>query len=112
MLPDATDLRAAAGLLPGDELGFGRSDRVERQQRVELGGHLLDLVGVVVAAVQREGELVLDQDYGKGTTIKISGWRKNTPKNHLISLSVDNYKADKSQHWPRQANTTDDDIPF
>lgn len=59
-----------------------------------------------------KGDLVLDQDYGKGTTIKISGWRKNTPKNHLISLSIDNYKADKSQHWPRPANTTDDDVPF
>jgi hypothetical protein len=60
------------------------------------------------------GDLLLDQDYGKGTTIKLSAWRKSTPKGHLISISVNNYKADKDQVYPKPAygRGMDDEVPF
>jgi hypothetical protein len=57
-----------------------------------------------------KGELILDQDYGKGSTIKIAGWRRKTPQNHLISLAVDSYKKDDSQQYPKAV--MDDEIPF
>ncbi len=51
----------AGRLLVGDELARRALRRVEGQQRVELVRHLLDLVGLVVAPVERERELVLHQ---------------------------------------------------
>ena len=59
-----------------------------------------------------KGHLVLDRDYSKGSEIKISGWRKKTPKNHLVSLSIDNYKAqDQGKQWPKPVHD-DESIPF
>jgi len=43
--------------------------------------------------------------------VKISGWRKKTPKNHLISLAVDNYSANTDKQWPKPVNE-DETIPF
>ena len=59
-----------------------------------------------------KGELICDQDYGKGSVIKISGWKKPTPKNHLISLAVDNYKANTDKQWPKPVDTDEDEVPF
>ncbi len=59
-----------------------------------------------------KGNVVLDRDYSKGSEIKISGWKKRTPKNHLISLSIDNYKAqDQDRQWPKPVHE-DEDVPF
>lgn len=57
------------------------------------------------------GTLLLDQDYGRGTEIKLSGWRKTTPRGHLISISINNWKADETKQWPKPVSG-DDDIPF
>ena len=57
------------------------------------------------------GKLVLDQDYGKGSEIKLSAWKKPTPRNHLISISINNYKADENKQWPKPV-VDDSDIPF
>lgn len=57
-----------------------------------------------------KGDIVADQDYKKGDTIKIAGWRKETPRNHLISLRTDNYKA--GGQYPKPANKLDDEVPF
>jgi hypothetical protein len=56
------------------------------------------------------GDLKLDRDYRKGEIIKLSGWYKKTPKNHLISIAVNNWKSDKPE--PSPAYGTDDEIPF
>ena len=58
-----------------------------------------------------KGKLILDRDYSKGSEVKISGWRKKTPKNHLISLAVDNYSANTDKQWPKPVNE-DETIPF
>ena len=59
-----------------------------------------------------KGKITLDRDYTKGSEVKISGWKKPTPKNHLISLAVDNYKAqDKDRQWPKPVNE-DEEVPF
>jgi len=59
-----------------------------------------------------KGDITLDRDYTKGSMVKISGWRKKTPKNHLISLSIDNYKAqDQDRQWPKTVNE-DEEVPF
>lgn len=58
-----------------------------------------------------KGDITLDRDYTKGSEIKISGWKKKTPKNHLISLSIDNYSANKDRQWPKAVNE-DEEVPF
>lgn len=58
-----------------------------------------------------KGKLILDRDYTKGSEVKISGWRKKTPKNHLVSLAVDNYSANPDKQWPKTVND-DETIPF
>jgi len=58
-----------------------------------------------------KGDLILDRDYSKGEKVKIAGWRKDTPRNHLISLRIDDYKA-SSESYPKPANRRDDEIPF
>jgi hypothetical protein len=57
-----------------------------------------------------KGTLLLDRDYAKGSEVKISGWKKATVKNHLISLSIDNYSANKDKQWPKPVH--DDEVPF
>ena len=57
------------------------------------------------------GELVLDQAYGAGSTINIAGWKKTTPKNHLISIRIDQ-KQDGSKQWPKPVGGDDNDVPF
>jgi hypothetical protein len=58
-----------------------------------------------------KGELVLDRDYGKGSVIKIAGWKKTTPKNHLISISIDQRPA-ANNVFPKPTIREDDDVPF
>ena len=59
-----------------------------------------------------KGELVLDANYGKGTVLRIAGWRKQTPKNYLISLSISQYQNPGDQ-WPKQTIKDGDvEIPF
>ncbi|CAB4127610.1 hypothetical protein UFOVP95_36 [uncultured Caudovirales phage] len=58
-----------------------------------------------------KGKLILDRDYTKGSEVKISGWRKKTPKNHLVSLAVDNYSANADKQWPKPVHD-DESIPF
>lgn len=57
------------------------------------------------------GELTLDRDYGRGTTLKIAGWRRTTPKNHLIGLSI---SQTQDRVYPRPVVEEDGDveIPF
>jgi hypothetical protein len=57
------------------------------------------------------GSIILDQDYGKGSEIKIAGWRKPTPKGHLISISINTFKANADNQWPKRVDN-DDDVPF
>ena len=45
------------------------------------------------------------------TEVKISGWKKSTPRGYLISLAVDNYRADPNKSYPKAVNQ-DEDIPF
>lgn len=56
-----------------------------------------------------QGTLTLDQDYRAGEQIKISGWKKDTKLNHLISLSVNNYKRDMED---KPAVKDDNEVPF
>jgi hypothetical protein len=59
-----------------------------------------------------KGELVLDQDYGKGTVITVAGWRKQTPQNHLIALAIDK-RQNTDKQWPKQVGGVDDnEVPF
>jgi hypothetical protein len=58
-----------------------------------------------------KGKLIADRDYTRGSEIKISGWKKKTPKNHLISLAVDNYSANADKQWPKAVNE-DEEVPF
>ena len=57
------------------------------------------------------GEITLDRDYGRGTTIQIAGWRKTTPKNHLISIGI---SQRQEQAYPKSTIQEDGDveIPF
>ena len=55
------------------------------------------------------GTLVLDREYRPGDTIKLSAWKKPTPRNHLISLVINNYKADE---YPKPVNHDDNEVPF
>ena len=55
------------------------------------------------------GTMTLDRDYRQGEQIKISGWRKNTPRNHLISLQVNTYKVES---YPKPVGHDDNDVPF
>ena len=58
------------------------------------------------------GELMLDRDYGRGTIIKIAAWKKATPKNHLISISISKPR-DASEQYPKSTIVGDDvEIPF
>ena len=43
--------------------------------------------------------------------IKLSGWKKPTPKNHLISITINNYKANEDKQWPKPVHD-DGDVPF
>lgn len=56
-----------------------------------------------------KGNIVLDADYKRGETIKVAGWRKSTPKGHLISLMVEAPYKNASE-YPKPVH--DDDIPF
>jgi hypothetical protein len=58
-----------------------------------------------------KGKLIADRDYTRCSEIKISGWKKKTPKNHLISLAVDNYSANTDKQWPKAVNE-DEEVPF
>jgi hypothetical protein len=57
------------------------------------------------------GKLILDQDYGKGSEIKLSAWKKPTPMNHLISISINNYRANENKQWPKPV-VDDGEVPF
>jgi hypothetical protein len=56
-----------------------------------------------------KGTLTLDQDYRAGEQIQISGWKKDTKLNHLISLSVNNYKKEQ---YPKPVVKDDNEVPF
>jgi hypothetical protein len=58
-----------------------------------------------------KGKIIADRDYSKGSEIKLSGWRKKTPRNHLISLAVDNYSANPDKQWPKPVHD-DEEVPF
>lgn len=58
-----------------------------------------------------KGKFVCDRDYKQGEEFKISAWKKPTPKNHLIALSVDNYKSGNAQAWPKEDHD-DNEVPF
>jgi hypothetical protein len=60
-----------------------------------------------------KGEICLDQNYGKGTVLKIAGWKKPTPKNHLISISIDQ-RPGKNDVYPKSTikEEMDDEVPF
>lgn len=51
-----------------------------------------------------------------GTTIKLSGWYKQTPRGTLVSLALDNFvpKARSTNNdYPKEVNApSEDDIPF
>lgn len=52
-----------------------------------------------------------------GRVVKISGWKKSTPKGELISLAEDNYVPQArpqkvEQQYPREIEHDENDIPF
>ena len=50
-----------------------------------------------------------------GTTIKLSGWYKQTPRGTLVSLAEDTYvrKTQTTTDYPKEVNApSEDDIPF
>ena len=48
-------------LLLGDQISLGQVERLQGQQGIQLVGHALDFVGVVVAPVEGQGQLLLHQ---------------------------------------------------
>ena len=61
-----------------------------------------------------KGELVLDQDYKAGDTVKINGWVNQYDWGTRIGLRVDNWKPDpnyKRREYPREVKGKDE-IPF
>ena len=65
-------------------------------------------------APDMNGTLILDQDYGKGSEIKIAAWRKPTPRGYLLSLAIDNFKPNRDRQWPKEVTSDGDeiDVPF
>jgi hypothetical protein len=65
-----------------------------------------------------KGELLLDQDYKKGDTLKMAGWIKQTARGPLISIKEDTWKPDpnyKQNQQPTPSRNFDDldsDVPF
>lgn len=59
-----------------------------------------------------KGKFVADRDYKQGEEFKISAWKKKTPKNHLIAISVDNYKSGNAKAWPKPDYDDSNDVPF
>jgi hypothetical protein len=57
-----------------------------------------------------KGKIILSRDYTAGSEVKISGWKKPTPKGHLISLNEDNYSANPDKQWPKPVK--DDEVPW
>ena len=58
------------------------------------------------------GEIILDRDYAAGSTITIAGWKKVTPKGHLISLSLDK-RQNEDKQWPKPVGGRDEnEVPF
>ena len=59
-----------------------------------------------------KGKVIADRDYSRGSEIKLSGWTKPTPRNQLISLSIDNYAGqNRDKQWPKPVNE-DEEVPF
>jgi hypothetical protein len=66
-----------------------------------------------------KGELLLDQDYKKGDTLKMAGWIKQTARGPLISIKEDTWKPDpnyKQNQQPTPSRSLDDiddgEVPF
>ena len=65
-----------------------------------------------------KGDILLEQDYKAGDTLKIAGWIKHTNKGALISIKEDTWKPDpnyKSNKQPVPSKSFDDidgDVPF
>jgi hypothetical protein len=59
------------------------------------------------------GEIILDRDYAAGSSITLAGWKKVTPKGHLISLALDT-RQNEDKQWPKPVGGRDDDnsVPF
>ena len=58
------------------------------------------------------GEIILDRDYAKGSTITLAGWKKVTPKGHLISLALDQ-RQNEDKQWPKPVGGRDEnEVPF
>jgi len=66
----------------------------------------------VEAQPDYKGKFVCDRDYKQGEEFKIAAWKKNTPKNHLIAISVDNYKSGDTKAWPKPDQRDDNEVPF
>jgi hypothetical protein len=61
-----------------------------------------------------KGEIVLDQDYKAGETIKLNGWMNQYAWGTRIGLRIDNWKPDpnyKRPEYPREVQSKDE-IPF
>lgn len=61
-----------------------------------------------------KGELVLDQDYKAGETIKLNGWINQYNWGTRVGLRIDNWKPDpnyKPREYPREVQSKDE-IPF
>lgn len=56
-----------------------------------------------------KGTFTVDRDYKKGEQIKFSAWKKPTPRNHLISFVVNNYKAEQ---YPKPVANDENEVPF
>jgi hypothetical protein len=55
------------------------------------------------------GTMTLDRDYKQGEQIKLSAWKKPTPKNHLIGITINNYKQES---YPKPVAMDDNEVPF
>lgn len=61
-----------------------------------------------------KGEIVLDQDYKAGDTVKLNGWINQYQWGTRVGLRIDNWKPDpnyKKPEYPREVRGKDE-IPF
>lgn len=83
-----------------------------QQPREQRPGQGVFFVNIAKQGAQPDyqGTLTLDQDYRAGEQIKIAGWKKPTPKNHLISISIS--KPYNQQEYPKPVVQDDNEVPF
>jgi hypothetical protein len=59
-----------------------------------------------------KGYIITDQDYPKGSEIKMSFWLYKNPNGPSLGININNWKPDgQRQQWPRPVKD-DEEVPF